>query len=176
MKYLFIIILILKLHFLPLKARGIEYIHHDLQEYESTANIICSNGCYKWKWLKENIISKYKITGKWAEYRQVSFANSQFKIFTQFYFIVTDESKLKEISSKCIEQFGIEYFYIHPANSIWDDWFLFRYQNGIFHEGEFNFKKQQCDLNMENCTTKKGASFYKNNFGLDQTIRKFYIE
>ncbi|KAB8039100.1 hypothetical protein GCL60_09605 [Silvanigrella paludirubra] len=176
MKKLLLIILISSLYFLPFQVKAMEYIHHDIQDYESTSNIICSNGCYKWKWLKENLISKYKLTGRWAEYKQVFFANSQYKIFTQLYFIVNDEKKLKEISTKCIEQFGVEYLYIHQANSIWDDWFLFRNQSGAFYEGEFNIKKQQCDLNMENCTTKKETSLYKNDLGIDQTIRKLNID
>ena len=61
MKKLPLIMLISNLYFLPFQAKAMEYIHHDIQDYESTSNIICSNGCYKWKWLKENLISKYNI-------------------------------------------------------------------------------------------------------------------
>lgn len=174
MKHLIIFTVLINIKILTAQANPSEYIHHDFYEYRSSTKIVCSNGCFKWHWLKKEDNTDYKTTGRWAQYKQIYHTNSGYKTFIIMYFMPSNENVLNEMTSKCVEQFGSDYIYIHPANSILDNWHLFRSQDGYFLEGKTNFKEEVCDFNHKFCQNKTGLFLYKKYLTLEQYIRKYY--
>ncbi len=159
MKYI-VLILFFFIFFIN-KVKAESYVHADTQEVVSTTNIICSNGFSQWHWLKDSNNNKYKMEGKWGEFKYVNYKNSRYDIISNFYFVPMNDDKLKEFRNNCIAQFGEGFNYIHPANSLLDDWYLFRDRNGNFYEGEVTIKIRKCNLNMSLCSTKERLLVYK---------------
>lgn len=158
--YILLFSLLLSLFF-NLKVFSDSYVHADTQASLSSTSIICSNGFSEWYWLKEGS-NKQKITGKWGEFKFITYENTQYEVISNYYFAPQFNFNLAEIRSKCVEQYGQGFFYIHPANSFLDDWYIFRDSNGDYYEGKVTVKVQRCKLNMRYCSIKEKLAIYRN--------------